>query len=96
MMDHYWDILKGITDFEFTGEDHPDTARAYYRLGCSLGALGDTTKALEMLNKGFKIQLCVHSSKHDIERSWQEINSIQGNKGRDPPYTMLQSMCLGN
>ncbi|KAJ7384471.1 hypothetical protein OS493_021100 [Desmophyllum pertusum] len=33
------------------GDDHLDTARAYYGLGCALGALGSTEDALENLNR---------------------------------------------
>ena len=51
-----------------------DTARAFYGVGCALGALGSTEEALEFLNRAREIQMRFHASKHDIEKTEQEIN----------------------
>ena len=62
-----------------SGEDHLDTARAYYGLGCALGALGSIDEALENLNKACRIQHHVLASKHEIEKTKKEIKVLSFN-----------------
>ena len=63
-----------VTLFCISGEEHLDTARAYYGVGCALGALGSTEEALEHLNRARAIQYHLHASKHDIAKTEQEIH----------------------
>ena len=51
-----------------------DTARAYYGVGCALGALGSTEEALEHLNRAREIQYHLYASKQDIAKTEQEIH----------------------
>ena len=51
-----------------------DTARAYYGVGCALGALGLTEEALEHLNRAHEILYYLHASKYDIAKTEQEIS----------------------
>jgi len=60
--------------FCISGDEHLDTARAYYGVGCALGALGSTEEALEHFNRAREIQYRLHASKHDIDKTEQEIN----------------------
>ena len=83
-------------EFYLSGEDHLDTARAYYGLGCALGALGSTDEALENLNKACRIQHRVLASKHEIEKTEKEINSLRGRVRPESPCRMLQRMHVGN
>ncbi|KAJ7388574.1 hypothetical protein OS493_036802 [Desmophyllum pertusum] len=67
------------------GDDHLDTARAYYGVGCALGALGSTEDALENLNRAREVQVRFIASKQDINKTEQEINRLRGrekNEGR--------------
>ena len=67
-----------------------DTARAFYGVGCALGALGSTEEALEHLNRALEIQIRFHASKHDIEKTEQEIKWFASkNKGRAATPTVL-------
>ena len=68
-----------------------DTARAYYGLGCTLGALGSTEEALENLNRAHEVQKRFYASEHDIDKTEQEINRLRGKRCR-----MLQQMILEN
>ena len=61
-----------------SGDAHLDTARAYYGVGCALGALGSTEEALEHLNKAREMQYHLHASKQDIDKTEQEINCLHG------------------
>ena len=53
-----------------------NTARAFYGVGCALGALGSTEEALEYLNRAYEIQQRFHASKYDIEKTEQEIRFL--------------------
>ncbi|XP_029209365.2 uncharacterized protein LOC114973110 [Acropora millepora] len=55
------------------GEEHLDTARAYYGLGCSLGILGSITEAIENLEKAKKIQVHSHASQQHRESTQSEL-----------------------
>ncbi|XP_068740177.1 uncharacterized protein [Montipora capricornis] len=59
------------------GEDHLDTARAYYGLGCALGVLGSTEEALRNLRKAYGVQTRFHASRQDIEKTKSELDSLQ-------------------
>lgn len=73
-----------------------DTARAYYGVGCALGALGSTEEALENLNRAREVQCHFHASKHDIDKTEQEINRLRGRTRAESPCQMLQQMYLQN
>ena len=62
----------------FAGEEHLDTARAYYGLGCALRILGSTTEALENLRKAYHIQVRSHASQQDKERTERELQHLSG------------------
>ena len=62
----------------FSGDDHLDTARAYYGLGCALADLGSSDEALKNLNKAYGVQVRFHASKQDIDKTSQKINILQG------------------
>lgn len=61
----------------FSGEEHLDTARAYYGLGCALADLGSLDEAVENLSKAYRLQIRFHASKEDIDRTKQEIDRLQ-------------------
>ena len=70
-----------------------DTARAFYGVGCALGALGSTEEALENLNKAYEIQKRFHASKQDIDKTEQEINWFESkNKSRAATPTVLTNV----
>ncbi|XP_044163058.1 uncharacterized protein LOC122947653 [Acropora millepora] len=61
------------------GEEHLDTARAYYGLGCSLGILGSIAEAMENLKKALQIQVHrSHASQQDIKRTQCELQRWKG------------------
>ena len=67
-----------------------DTARAFYGVGYALGALGSTEEALEYLNRALEIQIRFLASKHDIEKTEQEIIWFTSkNKNRPATPTVL-------
>ena len=78
------------------GDDHLDTARAYYGLGCALGALGSTEEALENLTRAREIQVRFHASQQDIDKTEQEINRLRGRTRAESPCRMLQQMYIQN
>ncbi|KAL9986205.1 hypothetical protein ACROYT_G000311 [Oculina patagonica] len=78
------------------GDDHLDTARAYYGVGCALGALGSTDEALENLNRALGVQVRFHASKQDIDKTNQEINRLRGRTRAESPCRMLQQMYIQN
>ena len=80
----------------FSGEDHLDTARAYYGLGCALKHLGCTEKALEKLIKAQEILNHVHASDHDTERTEQEINALRGSAKIELSCQKLQQVHIEN
>lgn len=59
-------------------EYHPDTARAFYGLGCVLAEQGPESReeALEMLNRALKIQVRVHGSPGDVKKTQQMITKL--------------------
>lgn len=88
---------KSLTMRRFLlGDEHLDTARAYYGLGRALGALGSTDDALESLNKARSIQVRVLASQHDIDKTEKEINSLRGRERAESPCRMLQQMQIEN
>ena len=88
--------LSSYASFYFLGEDHLDTARAYYGLGCAHEALGSTDEALENLNKAHNVQVRFLASKQDIERTEEKINSLRGRVRTESPCRMLQHMHIEN
>ena len=67
-----------------------DTARAFYGVGCALGALGSTEEALEYLKRALEIQIRFHASKQDIKKTEQEIIWFTSkNKSRPATPTVL-------
>lgn len=78
------------------GDDHLDTARAYYGVGCALGALGLTDKALENLSKAHEVQVRFFASKQDIDKTNQEINRLRGRTRAQSPCRMLQQLYIQN
>ena len=65
-----------------------DTARAFYGVGCALGALGSTEEALEHLNRALEIQIRFNASENDIKKTEQEIIWFASkNKSRVAEYT---------
>ena len=89
-------LIHNLSLFYFSGENHRDTARAYYGLGCALGALGSTEEALENLKKARNIQVRVLASEHDIKKTDNEINSLGGRARTGSPCRMLQEMHIEN
>ena len=64
-----------------------DTARAFYGVGCVLGALGSTEEGLEYFNRALEIQKRFHASKRDIKKTKQEIKWFKSkNKSRVAEY----------
>ena len=64
-------------------------------MGCALGALGSTEEALEHLNRAHEIQMRFHASKHDIEKTEQEINWFTSkNKSRVAISNAVNTMYL--
>ncbi|XP_068740412.1 uncharacterized protein [Montipora capricornis] len=59
------------------GEDHLDTARAYYGLGCALEVLGSTEEALKNLSKAYRVQTRFHASPQDIKKTKRELDRLQ-------------------
>ena len=76
------------------GDNHLDTARAYYGLGCALGVLGSTKEALENVKKAREVQVRVAASEQDIDKTEQEMNRLRGRLRVDSPCLMLQQMCI--
>ena len=61
-------------------ENHPDTARAYCSLGCTLKAqMGHKVQreALEMLEKAKSIQVRVHASDADVKNTQDAIKVLR-------------------
>ena len=76
----------------FSGEDHLDTARSYYGLGCALKHSGCTEEALENFIRARGIQIRILAPKHDMEITEQEINALQGSARTELPCRKLQQM----
>ena len=90
--------FKSLTIFlsvtlDISGDEHLDTARAYYGVGCVLGALGSTEEALENLNRAREIQTRFLASEQDIEKTEQEINRLHGRTRAEVPFQMLYNRC---
>ena len=96
----YLHIIKFIIPFllYFSGDDHLDTARAYYGLGCALGALGSMEDALENLNRAREVQVRFIASEQDINKTEQEINRLRGRERTraESPCLMLQQLYISN
>lgn len=71
-----------------------DTARAYYGLGCALGALDSTEEALQNLKKAREIQIRFAASEQDIHRTNQEMNRLKGRVTVDLPGLVVQQMYI--
>ena len=94
-------ICNGLTIpffslFCISGDDHLDSARAYYGVGCALGALGSTDEALENLDKARDVQVRFLASRQDIDKTEQEINRLRGKARPESPCRMLQQMFIQN
>ena len=89
-------VISFLFILYITGDEHLDTARAYYGVGCALRALGSTEEALENLNKARQIQTRFHASKQDINKTEQEINCLHGRRIEEVPCQMLQQMYVQN
>ena len=95
-----WSFQKSIFCFPFwlicvSGDQHLDFARAFYGVGCALGALSSTEEALEYLNRAHEIQKRFHASKHDIEKTEQEINWFTSkNKSRVAISNAVVTECI--
>ncbi|PFX34919.1 uncharacterized protein LOC111319657 [Stylophora pistillata] len=76
------------------GDNHVDTARAYYGLGCALGALDSTEEALQNLKKAREIQIRFAASEQDIHRTNQEMNRLKGRVTVDLPGLVVQQMYI--
>lgn len=76
------------------GDNHLDTARAYYGLGCALGALGSTEEALENIKKAREIQIRFAASEQDIDKTNQEMNRLRGRVTMDFPCFQVEQMYI--
>lgn len=76
------------------GDNHLDTARAYYGLGCALGILGSTEEALENMKKAREIQIRFAASEQDIDKTNQEMNRLRGRVTMDFPCFKVEQMYI--
>nr|XP_058950724.1 uncharacterized protein LOC131778323 [Pocillopora verrucosa] len=76
------------------GDNHLDTARAYYGLGCALGALGSIEEALENIKKAREIQIRFAASEQDINKTNQEMNRLRGRVTMDFPCFKVEQMYI--
>ena len=64
------------------GENHPDVAISYNRIGVAYDKLGEYEKALEFFQKALKIRLQVLGENHpDVATSYNSIGIVYDNPG---------------